>query len=86
MLIKKVGIKMYVFGKLFRTTVVSMKTRSYYQLKFLKLVTKVTIKICIKAVFDTYNEGGNRNIGFCDNYLGQLGFPWQYNHTISLNS
>ena len=38
-LIKKVGIKILVLGKLFKTTVVSMTTTSYDQLKFLNLVT-----------------------------------------------
>ena len=41
-----------------------MAIKSYNQLKFLNLVTMATKQNCIKGVFDTYKEGGNRNIGF----------------------
>ena len=44
MLIKKVLIIILVFGKLFRTNVVSMAIQSYNQLKFLNLVTMATTK------------------------------------------
>ena len=45
LLIKKVVIKIYVFGKVIRTTVVPMATKSYNQFKFLNLVTMATNKI-----------------------------------------
>ena len=42
---KKVETKILDFGKLFRTTVVSMAKKSYNKLKFLNLVTMATMKI-----------------------------------------
>ena len=44
-LIKKVLIIILVFGKVFRTNVVSMAIQSYNQLKFLNWVTMATTKI-----------------------------------------
>ena len=41
-----------------------MAIKSYNQLKFLNLVTMAISKIVLKGVFDTYKEGGNRNINF----------------------
>ena len=65
MLIKKVGIKIKVLRKLFRTTVVSMTTKSHNQLKFLNLVMMATTTICTKNSFFYANkEGSNKNIGF----------------------
>ena len=42
---KKVETKILDFGKLFRTTVVSMAKKSYNKLKFLNLVTMATMTI-----------------------------------------
>ena len=60
--IREVVTEILVFGKLYRTIWVSMAIKSYNQLKFLNLVTNK--QNCIKGVFDTYKEGGNRNISF----------------------
>ena len=60
MLIKKIVTKILVFGKLFRTTVVSMA----YQLKFSSLVTMATNKIVYKWFLMNNKEGGDKNIGF----------------------
>ena len=57
--------KVLVFGKLFGTTVVSMATKSYDQIKFLNYVTMATTKNCIKIDFDANKECGNTDIGVC---------------------
>ena len=64
MLIKKVATKILFFGKLFWTTVVSMASKSYNQLKFLNLVTMATKQNCIKIGFDANKEGSIKDIGF----------------------
>ena len=45
MLINKVVMKILVFGKLFRTNVISLAIKSYNQLKLLNLVTRATTKL-----------------------------------------
>ena len=49
MLIKKVVKEIVVFGKLFQT---------------IEFGNHGNKQNCIKGVFDTYKEGGDRNIGF----------------------
>ena len=84
MQIKKVVIKIQVFGQLFRTTVVFMAMKSYNHLKFLNSVTMATTDVykpflmLIMMVVKKY--------WFLENYLGQLWFSWQQYPIISSNS
>ena len=55
--------KILDFGKLFRTTVVSIEKISFNQLKFMNLVTTATNKI----VFYANKEDSHKDIGFWKN-------------------
>ena len=61
MLIKKVVKKILILGKLFKTTVDSMTTKSAY---VIALGNHGNKQNCINVDFYTYKEVGNRNIGF----------------------
>ena len=63
-LIKNIVTKIKVFGKILGTSVVSVPSKSYNQLKFLNLVTMATNKIALTLFLDANKEGRYKDIGF----------------------